>query len=305
MSKNINVNYTNLHPVELNAGKTVNQAKGTQMKVSGLDKKNSSDITADLSYEGKLRAENTGYIKHAREISVRESSENKQNIKTIMRTDAVGNYDFMESLRLDEPETYEKCHKAIVESLILYERLQNGEDVYDEYIKAKREGLFLAEDWRERNMTTGRFVNPANSKFASIIALEGSLSNGEDDISINAYGGKEIDARESMWRYGAKYNVLLSQQMLNIVDGLATFSDKDDDEKKQIILLVDKIDKSVDELRNIEEKYDGNLKSLQFGVTFDEMGNVTYHADYRDCENEDGIKANSVDELLQLLTQKK
>ena len=50
-----------------------------------------------------------------------------------------------------------------------------------------------------------------------------------------------------------------------------------------------------------EKEYEGNLEFLCFGVKLWDDGKVTYHANYKDCENDDGIMADSADELLEKL----
>lgn len=307
MSKNVNVNYTNLQQAGLQVDKTTNPTNGMQMKIAGINKSDQVDVTLNLSSEGKLIAENQGYLKQAGETHVREVWENQQEMKTIIRTNSTGNYSITETLRMDEPETYEKW-KELASDLgtLLGKYLDGDESVKDELEKVTSKEVEVLMEWYERRcMATGTFKNPVNREFGSIIALEGYLSNCEHDTSINTYGGKELDYRESMWRFNSKFNVLLSKEALNIVKGLADFNNKSDKEKKQIASFVNRMEKSVEELRNIEKRYEGDLKYLRFGVKFDENGELTYHANYRDCEDEEGIMASSAEELLELLNSKK
>ena len=53
--------------------------------------------------------------------------------------------------------------------------------------------------------------NVMRRDYASIATFESYLSNENHDTSINVYGGEEIDARESMWRFNSKFNVFISK----------------------------------------------------------------------------------------------
>lgn len=54
-------------------------------------------------------------------------------------------------------------------------------------------------------------------------------------------------------------------------------------------------------MKEAEKNYEGTHKALRFGVMLDDSGNVTFHANYSGCEDENGIMANSAEELLEKL----
>ncbi len=83
-----------------------------------------------------------------------------------------------------------------------------------------------------------------------------------------------------------------------LTDMLERLTYGEDEEKRSILK---QIDKSVSEMKDIEKAYSGNKEFLRFGVKFDDDGNVSYHANYKDCANSYGIQANSADELLEKL----
>lgn len=308
MSKNLTINYTNLNiPNMQSIRKAENQITGINNKKDSSAKEEQQGVSVNLSSVGSLKAENNRkQLKKAGETQTRETWENQQYMKNSMRSSATGYFDLIETLRIDEPETYEKYEKiAGYSGELLNKYLGGDESVKEELQKATSERVAMMWDWYERRcMSTGWFQNPVEKEFGSIIALEKSLSDSEHDTSINTYGGNELDDRESMWRFDSKFNILLSKQMLDVVKGLAEFGKKSDEEKKQIASFVDRMEKAVGELRDIEKQYDGNLTYLRFGVKFDEKGDVTYHANYKGCEDKEGIQANTAEDLLNLLKEK-
>ena len=75
-------------------------------------------------------------------------------------------------------------------------------------------------------------------------------------------------------------------------------------DKSAVSALLKRIDKAVKEMKNVEKQYEGNLQGLQFGVKLWDDGRVTYHARYAGCGNEEGIMADSAEELLGMLMRK-
>ena len=131
--------------------------------------------------------------------------------------------------------------------------------------------------------------NPVAKQFADIDALENKYSTDEHDTRINYYTSADSNLSEdSLWRYDAKFNVLLDAHAVkNLDESMRT-----------------RIDTAVEEMKEVEKVYEGNLKRLQFGAKLWDDGRVTYHARYEGCGSEDGIMADSADELLKMLMGK-
>lgn len=299
----MNIKMTNLQTTEMNVGNTINFNQKTQMQVAGLREEEEPDATLSISEIGKLKAENNAvHHKESGITSAREKWEN-DDVRNMIRKDSIGNYDLIEIMRLDEPETYEKYEKldAIASKLISHRG--ESKEIDAEYEKASFGSFDIWAEWFDRRcMSTGWFRNPVRAEFGAIEAVENFLSDDEHDTSINMYGGKETDMSESIWRFKTKYNVLLSKDMLDVLKGLAKYNKISEEEKKNVYNLVDKMEQAVGELREVEKKYSGDLEFLRFGVRLSDDGNITYHANYRGCENQEGIMADSADELLKILS---
>ena len=152
------------------------------------------------------------------------------------------------------------------------------------------EASSLEWDWFQRRcMKTGSLKNPVFGQYSDIDALEAKYSTDGHDTRFNYYTSADSNLREdSLWRYCAKFNVLLDARDVKNLD----------DE------LLEKIDKAVKEMKEAEKAYEGNLTYLQFGAKLWDDGRVTYHARYEGCGSEDGIMADSADELLKMLMGK-
>ena len=302
MSMNIKVKMNELRSTE----RLVKSVIKSQPKVSEIEKEkvdNSESVIFDLSEEGRLMSENSmRQKKEAGKTSVREEWENNTaEIKRLVRTNTTGNINIMETFRLDEPETYAKHMEWYIKALELRDAGLDSEEKKRAYFEASMKESKIIDDWYYRRcLSTGRFKNPVNVQFTALNTLEAMYSDSNHEISFNYYG-KFSDSRNSMWRYGSKFNVLLSADMFNnvkLIDNLDAASDKD---KKKLYDMMGTIDRSVREMKQAEKKYEGNLEFLRFGVKLWDDGKVTYHANYKGCENDDGIMADSAGELLEKL----
>ncbi len=150
-------------------------------------------------------------------------------------------------------------------------------------------------------MSTGDYISPVSQQSKIIENFEEKYSDGFHDFSLNFYGkeGQDEEAGRknqfnsfSLWRYSTKFNMLLSTDMLK------QLSEGRTKEQEQ---LYEKIDEAVNIMKDAEKQYEGDKIFLRFGVKFHTDGNVTYHANYKDCEDSYGIQANSADELLKKL----
>jgi len=287
----------------------VNSVIQSQLKASGIEKEkvdDSDSVMLDLSQEGILMSENS--IRQEKEVgksSLREEWEdNTIAIKRQERAGTVGHVDLLEVFRLDEPETYAKYTEWYQKTWELYHAGLNSEEEKLAYYKASHEEAKIYFDWYYRRcLSTGTFKNPVNVQFTALNTLETMYSDSEHDISFNYYG-RVSDPRASMWRYNSKFNVLISADMFNrtkLLDNLGAASDKD---RKELNDIMETIDKSVRKMKQAEKDYEGDLEYLRFGVKIWDDGRVTYHAKYKDCENDDGIMADSTEELLEKLMSK-
>jgi hypothetical protein len=292
-------------------GKLVTSDDNTHTSQKESIKYHSKD-EVDFSNDAKLLSKRTNSItesprKKAGVSSAREAWENDSaKIRESSRHDIYGGHDFLYMLRMDEPETYEKVCECMSKANEYKHEENNGLIVAnrneDKIMECFQEATAIEMEWFNRRcMSTGTFIDPIDSRSSVIESLEDKYSNGSHDLSINFYGKDgqdEIDGAKnkfsgaSLWRYSTKFNLLLSTDMLK------TLANGNDKEKKS---LLDEIDKSVNNMKKIELDYEGNKSSLCLGVKFHADGNITYHANYKDCSNSYGIQANSADELLEKL----
>lgn len=85
---------------------------------------------------------------------------------------------------------------------------------------------------------------------------------------------------------------------------IRNFDTRSKEKQEDLQSKFEKIDRAVNEMKQIEKEYEGDYVYLRFGVKFDEDYNVTYHANYSGCENEQGIMAYTPQELLEQLMKK-
>ena len=162
------------------------------------------------------------------------------------------------------------------------------EELPSDFNEINREIVRIKTKWiMERTKQYSR--NPVAGQLANINALENKYSTDGHDTRINYYTSADSKLSEdSLWRYDAKFNVLLDAHAAKNLD---------ENMRK-------KIDIAVNEMKGAEKVYEGNLKRLQFGAKLWDDGRVTYHARYEGCGSEDGIMADSVNELLKMLMEK-
>ena len=305
MSMDVKIKMNELRSTE----RLVKSVMKSQLKLSGIEKEkvdDSNSVVLDLSHEGKLMAENN--MRHAKEAgttSIREEWENHTTeIKMRERTNTTGNFDILETFRLDEPETYAKWTELYNKAWSLFDARLTSEDAKLAHDKASMEEHRVMDDWYYRRcLATGTFKNPVNVQFTALNTLETMYSDSDHEVSFNYYG-QVSDPRDSMWRYKSKFNVLISAGMFNnikLLDNLDTASEKD---QKKLYDMMEKIDKSAKEMKQAEKDYEDDLECLRFGVKLWDDEKVTYHANYKNCENDDGIMADSIDELLEKLMSK-
>lgn len=309
MSNSINVNLLkneNLKTNVLNSNKLFSQA---EVAIGEKEKSNTDDAVAvNISRESQLKYENNSVnVKKRGVTSARELWENDTvNYKRDSRKDFYGNYDILESLRLDEPETYDKymeLHNAYCDLRHAYEGCSEQSEEFLEIAKAACKASDVISEWRERRcMSTGRFKNPVTGSFSRVNNLEQIYSDATHDTSFNYYGKNSDGYRSSLWRYNSKFNVLLTTDMLKSLENYGKSSNKKDKEKYDS--MMGKIDNAVNEMKRAEKEYEGNFEWLRFGVKFWDDGRVTYHANYKGCKEKDGIMADSADELLEKLMNK-
>ena len=307
MSYRINSNQTFLKEMSISAKENIGYAKKTDWKISGIENEqcdNSTDTILNISNAGKERALNNRdkTTKKAGVTSAREQFEvialnNRRDISGRKREGLlnVGTDTVEEWMRLDEPETYAEFYKLIRTS---------GEDREENLGK----GFRLFHDWMRRKCfnDNGESINPVTGKTTLINQLEEKYSNGIHDVSFNISHESLSDEENSLWRFGTKFNVLLSADMLQEMEVIKNFDTLSKEQQEDLQSKFDKIDQAVNEMKQIEIDYEGDYVYLRFGVKFDEDYNVTYHANYSGCVNEQGIMGYTPQELLeQLITKNK
>ena len=151
--------------------------------------------------------------------------------------------------------------------------------------------------WQERCMRTGVFSSPVAKQFTAMDVLSKAYSDGKHDTSINFYSKGEntkphnIFTGASLWRYSTKFNLLLTTDILNAI---ATGN------KNTASSWMSKIADVMKDLRGIDKAYEGSHSYLRYGAIFD-GDKVTYHANYADCDNKHGVKADTPEGLLRII----
>lgn len=302
MSYRIDANQTFLKEMSTSMKENIFFEKKMNWNLSGVESEpcdNSTDTILNISSEGKERALNNQdkTIKKAGVTSAREQFEvialnNRRDISGRKREGLlnVGTDTVEEWMRLDEPETYAEFYKLIRTS---------GE--YREENLGK--GFRLFHDWMRRKCfnDNGESINPVTGKTTLINQLEEKYSNGIHDVSFNICHESLSDEENSLWRFGTKFNVLLSADMLQEMEVIKNFDTLSKEQQEDLQSKFDKIDQAVNEMKQIEKDYEGDYVYLRFGVKFDEDYNVTYHANYSGCENKQGIMGYTPQELLEQL----
>lgn len=315
MSNNISINMNQKSSTGVQTNSAINNNGIAQLKVSGLEKeKNEAGIAVNISQEGKLRFENSSHNeKKAGMTSRREAWENNSaQLKRDAGRSAGSKFNAVESMRTDEPETHAKWQNLIDRICEIQQKRDSfsedevTEQELAELDKLSREASTISTDWYNRKcMATGWFQDPAKGKYAVLDSLEAMYSTGEHETSFHFYITEENSNRNSLWKFHSKFNVLISAEMLKNLDKLKDLNKLSDMDKEELSGLLGKIDLAVHEMQEAERQYEGDLEWLQFGVKLWDNGDVTYHANYKGCENEDGIMADSAEELLEMLMKKK
>lgn len=318
MSNTINIHMNQTSFTEMQTKSAININKNAQLKVVGFEKERIDPNTkVDISKESKLKQENSS--QNTKKAGVTGPREDWENNSAELRRAARGGsntraskFDIMESMRIDEPETYAKHMELTVKAGEMQQKWMAfgaeapTEEEIEEYHKLRKEAFNIREDWFQRRcMATGTFQDPAEKRYATLNTLESMYSSEGHETSFNFYGTEDADSRNSLWRYYSKFNVLISADTLKSLDKLKKFKSLPDKDKDDLSKLLEKITESIANMKDVEKAYQGNLEWLAFGVKLWDNGDVTYHANYKDCEDRDGIMANSAEELLQMLMEKK
>lgn len=260
----------------------------------------------DISEEGRSKFDNsTEPTKKAGETGAREAWEsNAAELKKSSLYRSNGTIRLDELMRLDEPDTYAKWRELSDKAWALFP----SDNATEEEIAAFRSAILKEDDvfmdwYNRRCMSTGRFQAPRTGRGEALDSLETKYSTEGHDTSFNYYTPGKQDGRDSLWRFCSKFNVLLTSEMYKSLDRFGNISTSSKN-KSAVSNLLERIDKAVKEMKNAEKQYEGNLQGLQFGVKLWEDGRVTYHARYAGCGNEEGIMADSAEELLGMLMNK-
>ena len=283
--------------------------KMADLKLKGPEyakKKELPSFEVDISEEGKKKLENsTGSTKKAGETSAREAWEsNAAEFKrsSLYRSDGTIRLD--ELMRLDEPDTYAEWRELCNKAKALFPSDNATEEEIAAFRSAVREEGLVWKDWHDRRcMSTGRFQAPRTGRGEALDSLEAKYSTEGHDTSFNYYTPGKQDGRDSLWRFCSKFNVLLTSEMYKSLDRFGNINTSSKD-KSAVSALLEKIDRAVKEMKNAEKQYEGNLQGLQFGVKLWDDGKVTFHARYSGCGSEEGIMADSAEELLDKLMRR-
>lgn len=318
MSNTINIHMNQTPFTEVQTKSVINHNQNPQLKVVGFEKERIEPNTkVDISKESKLKQENSS--QNTKKAGVTGPREDWENGSAELRRDARGEsktraskFNPLESMRIDEPETYAKSMELtqrageMQQKWLAFGAEAPTEEELEEYQRLRDESFRIENDWFQRRcMATGTFQDPAEKRYATLNTLESMYSSEGHETSFNFYGTEEADSRNSLWRFYSKFNVLLSANMVKDLDNLNKFNKLVDKDKEDLSKLLEKITESIANMKDVEKAYEGNLEWLAFGVKLWDNGDVTYHANYKDCEDRDGIMANSAEELLQMLMEKK
>lgn len=311
MSNTINIHMNQTPFTGMQIKPVINNNQNPQLKVVGFEKQQiKQNVEVNISNEGRLKSENSSHNTNTANVSMQTSTwANKRGVE--YNPNLGETFDYDEAMRLDEPGTYAK-YKELRDKAWEFEYKWASfgsddptEEEFKEYEKTLLEASNISYDWFMRKcVPNGYLQNPAAGKYAILDSLESMYSTKGEETSFNTYGTAKEDGRSSLWRFHSKFNVLISDEMLKGLDKLKDLSKLSANDKDDLTKLLEKITTAVNKMKDAEKAYDGNLKQLQFGVKLWDNGDVTYHANYKGCENKDGIMANSAEELLEMLREK-
>ena len=276
-----------------------------------LKEKLSTAVSVEISDEGKRLSESisnsTDNYKTAGITSQREPWEacSKEMID-YDRKDWLGNDSMLYSFRVDDPDGYAEYIKLMDEAINSRIKKHDGVTEFLDWNEDSLKLLYKAysrfSDFRDLKYQNDPQMNRNSARRSTIDILEKAYSDSNHDLSINThFNGQDLNPKNpfsgaSLWRYSTKFNMLMSTDLLEKL----TYGN--DDDKRNILKV---IDKSVNEMKDVEKAYSGNKEFLRFGITLDDNGNVSYHANYKDCSNPYGVEANSADKLLEMLMSDK
>lgn len=302
MSNNININANFLKVTDSKTQGIISYKKENNVKVAGTESGNKSEKTAkdtilNISQESRLKsayyAESKKNIKKSGITSAREAWENDA---VELKQDARGNRgnvgpDYEEIMRIESPEMYAKYQEFFQKAVEYGFNSEKGEDFLRKSSSVVCDFMILR---------ASKNHNLQKRQYATLDALDAIYSDETHDTSFNYYSEGILDEKSSLWRFKSKFNVLLTVDML---ETLAT-SGKDKEAQEKRESLFGKIHSAVTKMKEAEKNYEGDLTYLRFGVKLWDDGNVTYHANYKGCEEKEGITANSAEELLEKLMSK-
>ena len=243
------------------------------------------------------RPEKKAGVTSAREQFENEALERRTYLCEVTYNPGVGcHYPEKEWMRLDEPETYAKYSSLELKHL-------HAERGSEDHIKYGLAASKIEWDWFNRKCRDkdGWLKNPVTGKRAVISVLEDYYSDDVHDTSFDVYDDSFSDEDASLWRFGTKFNVMLPAELLNEMELLNHFNDLTEEEQGNLSEKMEKIDAAVNNMKEAEKNYEGDLRWLRFGVKFDKDCNATYYANYTGCEDKNGIMADSPEELLDKL----
>jgi hypothetical protein len=285
------------------AQSAANGVNDSKLKILGVgEEENSEDVILNISKEAQLKLQNqensAAPRKKAGVTSARELFEEENALTKYMAGRDEWRKNIFEAVRLDEPETYAKYEELSHKSWELGDT-EEGQEYF-------RQADTVLVDWYFRRcfktpyVADGNPFNPVAGKYLALSSLENLYSDADHDTSFNFYSSEYSGRESSLWRYNSKFNVLLTVDMLDTLE-IKKFNESESEQKEERDKLLRKIDKSVKEMKAVELSYEGNLEYLRFGVKLQDDGSITYHANYKGCEDKDGIMANSAEELLKAL----
>ena len=176
-------------------------------------------------------------------------------------------------------------------------------DNSEEAQKREREYMSAADkiyyEWRnDKCIINGKIQGSSGRTMSTVEKLEDRFSTDGHDLSVNFYVPGENDqpssiySGASLWRFSTKFNLLLSTGMIHTL----TYGSQDERQS-----LMNRIDQSVQQMKEAEKESSGNHTYLRFGVKLYDDGRATFHANCKGCQDPYGISADNTDELLKQL----
>lgn len=313
MSNNINIKADLIkHAIDHAIENKHNLTQLKQIIPNTDNNKNENTNTLTVSKEGSTKANHYINTTINKLSGISECRQDWENFASERKKTRFGHFvgevwqpNFYELMRIDEPETYEKWKELdsaanafrnsnkTVNGMILQEEF-NPED--EEYLNNRIAADKIADEWLYRRyINNADYMNSIDIKQSVLEKLEDLYSTDNHDTSFDISDDFTIDSKQ-LWRFGTKFNVILNSKMLsNLING-------DDNERYQIVSL---INNAINDIKNIEKTYAGDKELLRFGVIFDKNNKSSYHANYLNCEKENGIESKTAIELLERLTNTK